>query len=98
MYEIDGICYAGTRSEDVRIVEAIPLVGGMLLVTFLSGERRLFDTTTVTGSAFAPLRDGTAQATVRVEHGSSLGSTGRSTSRRSTSTSTRSHMTTHLPR
>ena len=69
MYEIDGICYAGTRSEDVRIVEAIPLVGGMLLVTFLSGERRLFDTTTVTGSAFAPLRDGTAQATVRVEHG-----------------------------
>ena len=41
----------------------------MLLVLFASGERRLFDTMEVSGSAFAPLRDGTAQQTVRVEHG-----------------------------
>ena len=69
MYEIDGICYAGTPGEEPRIIEATPLMGGMLLVTFASGERRLFDTTTVDGSAFLPLRNGTAQATVRVQHG-----------------------------
>lgn len=69
MYEIDGICYAGVPSKSVRIAEATPLQGGMLLVTFSSGERRLFDTTCVPGPAFAPLRDGSAQPTVRVEHG-----------------------------
>lgn len=69
MYEIDGVCYAGTPAQEARIIEAIPLQGGMLLVTFSSGERRLFDTTTISGSAFVPLRDGTAQDSVVVEHG-----------------------------
>lgn len=69
MYEVDGICYAGTPSDNPRIVEATPLMGGMLLVSFASGERRLFDTTLVSGPAFAPLRDGSAQASVMVEHG-----------------------------
>lgn len=69
MYELDGICYAGMPCNSPRIVDAIPLVGGMLLVTFASGERRLFDVTSVTGSAFAPLRNNEAQETVCVEHG-----------------------------
>ena len=69
MYELDGILYAGVPSDNPRIVEATPLVGGMLLVTFASGEKRLFDTTGVSGPAFAPLRDGSAQMTVKVEHG-----------------------------
>ena len=69
MYELDGICYAGTLSTEPRISAAVPLEGGMLLVTFVSGEKRIFDTTAVSGSAFAPLRDQTAQETVKVEHG-----------------------------
>ena len=69
MYELDGICYAGVPSENPRVLEATPLRGGMLLVTFTSGEKRLFDTTRVSGPAFKPLRDGSAQDTVRVEHG-----------------------------
>lgn len=69
MCELDGICYAGVPSSTPRIVKAAPLVGGMLLVSFASAERRLFDTTQITGPAFSPLRDGSAQATVRVEHG-----------------------------
>lgn len=69
MYELDGICYAGTPSDSPRIVGATPLQGGMLLVDFASGEKRLFDTTCISGSAFEPLRDGSAQSTVRVEHG-----------------------------
>ena len=39
----------------VRVVQ--PLNGGMMLVTFSTGEKRLFDVTTLQGSAFAPLAD-----------------------------------------
>ena len=69
MYEIDGICYAGTQDCEIRIADAQPLQGGMLLVEFASGEKRLFDTTAIEGAAFAPLREGTAQESVRVGHG-----------------------------
>ena len=33
------------------------LRGGMLLITFSTGEQRLFDTTLLTGSAFETLKD-----------------------------------------
>ena len=69
MYKIDGICYAGNRGGEMRIIDARPLQGGMLLVSFASGEKRLFDTTVIEGHAIAPLRDGAAQDTVRVELG-----------------------------
>ena len=69
MHEVNGICYADSREDGPRIVEATPLSDGMLLVTFLSGERRLFDTTKVEGPAFTPLRTGLAQHTIKVEHG-----------------------------
>ena len=69
MYIVDDICYAETPMSEVRIVDAKPLVGGMLLVTYLSGEQRLFDTTSLEGAAFVPLRDESALQTVRAEHG-----------------------------
>ena len=43
--------------EDIRVTEAKPLRGGIMLVTFSTGEKRLFDTTKLTGTAFAPLAD-----------------------------------------
>ena len=43
--------------EDIRVTEAKPLRGGIMLVTFSTGEKRLFDTTRLTGSAFVPLAD-----------------------------------------
>ena len=43
--------------EDIRVTEAKPLRGGMMLVTFSTGERRLFDITKLSGPAFAPLAD-----------------------------------------
>lgn len=55
MYLLNGICYAGELRPDLKIIEARPLRGGMMLVTFSSGEKRLFDTTLLEGSAFAPL-------------------------------------------
>lgn len=69
MYVIDDICYAGSPAQEVRVVEAEPLQGGMLLVRFASGEKRLFDTTNIEGPAFEPLRQGFAQGTVAVLHG-----------------------------
>lgn len=57
MYVIEDICYAGEREADIRIKNAKLLRGGMLLVTFTSGEQRIYDTTQLTGSAFAPLKD-----------------------------------------
>lgn len=69
MYVIDDICYAGEKDADVRIKDAKVLRGGMLLVTFSSGEQRLFDTTQLTGSAFAPLKDEKILQEFNIFHG-----------------------------
>ena len=69
MYEVDGICYAGTPTKLVRVRSARALVGGMLLVEFCSEEKRLFDSTLLTGSAFEPLSDESVLAALTVEHG-----------------------------
>ncbi len=57
MYIVNDICYAGELREGIKITEAMPLRGGMMLVTFSTGEKRLFDTTRLEGSAFAPLAE-----------------------------------------
>lgn len=57
MYIKDDICYAGEFKEGIKVTAVKPLRGGMMLVTFSTGEQRLFDTTKLTGSAFAPLAD-----------------------------------------
>ena len=57
MYILNGICYAGGMQDGIRVTEAKPLRGGILLVTFSTGEKRLFDTTKLQGSAFEPLKD-----------------------------------------
>lgn len=72
MYIVNGICYAGIPCSDahsIRIVEAQALTGGILLVHFLNGEKRLFDTTTLTGSAFDPLKDESVFRDFKIEHG-----------------------------
>lgn len=57
MYILNGICYAGEMQEGIKVTDVKPLRGGMMLVTFSTGEKRLFDTTALKGSAFAPLAD-----------------------------------------
>lgn len=53
----NGVCYAGELREGIKVTAAKPLRGGVLLVTFSTGEQRLFDVTTLQGPAFAPLAD-----------------------------------------
>lgn len=69
MYIIDGICYAGELQDNIKVKEAKPLRGGMLLVTFSTGEKRLFDTTLLSGSAFEPLKDEKVFMNPTVFHG-----------------------------
>ena len=57
MYIKDGICYAGGLEHGIKITEVKPLYGRMLLVTFSTGEKRLFDTTRLEGAAFDILED-----------------------------------------
>ena len=44
MFIVDGVCYAGSNVSEIKVKDAQVLRGGMLLVTFTSGEKRLFDT------------------------------------------------------
>jgi len=55
MYVIDEICYAGEIQEGIKVTEAKPLRGGIMLLTFSTGEKRLLDVTLLKGPAFAPL-------------------------------------------
>lgn len=57
MHIMNGICYAGELTDDIKVTEAKPLRGGIMLVTFSTGEKRLFDTTMLQGSAFKALAD-----------------------------------------
>ena len=57
MYILNDVCYAGEMRDGIKVTEVRPLRGRMLLVTFSTGEQRLFDATLLEGSAFAPLAD-----------------------------------------
>ena len=57
MYILDDICYAGQMEDGIKVTAVKPLRGRMMLVTFSTGEKRLFDATTLQGSAFTPLAD-----------------------------------------
>lgn len=69
MYVIDDICYAGNPDENIRVVDVSTLQGNMLLLTFSSGERKLFDCATLEGSAFTPLEDEELFQSAEVTHG-----------------------------
>ena len=57
MFTLNGIVYASEKPENIQIVSAVPLDDMMMLLTFSTGERRLFDATVLTGPAFEPLKD-----------------------------------------
>ena len=69
MYIINDVCYAGEATPDIRVKQATVLRGGMILLTFSTGEQRLFDTTLLKGSAFEPLKDEKILADFNIFHG-----------------------------
>ena len=69
MYIVDDVCYAGELQEGIKVREAKLLRGGMLLVTFSTGEKRLFDATKLEGGAFVPLADEKTLGDFSIFHG-----------------------------
>lgn len=58
MFVIDGVAYAGQPVQDISVIRVKPLSDLCMLVTFSTGETRLFDATTLLrGPAFDVLRD-----------------------------------------
>ena len=57
MFILNGIVYASEKSNDLSVVSVKPLDDMMMILTFSTGEKRLFDATILHGSAFAPLAD-----------------------------------------
>ena len=57
MYVIGDVCYAGTLIEGIKVKEVRPMEGRIMLVTFSTGETRIFDTTVLKGAAFDELDD-----------------------------------------
>jgi len=69
MFEKDGIVYASGEAKEIKISEVKPLVGRMLLLTFTNGEKRLFDTTKLTGPVFDKLDDENIFSKPEIFHG-----------------------------
>ena len=57
MYIENGIAYAGTPTKEIRVRAVKPLDDMMMILTFSTGEQRLFDATILTGPVFTPLSD-----------------------------------------
>jgi hypothetical protein len=66
---IDDICYADEMAKNIKVKTATVLEGKMILVEFSTQEKRLFDPTCLTGSAFLPLRDKNILSDITIFHG-----------------------------
>lgn len=57
MFVLNGIVYASEKRDGISIISAKPLEDMMMILTFSTGEKRLFDATVLHGPAFTPLSD-----------------------------------------
>jgi hypothetical protein len=70
MFEVDGIMYAGSSSKDIlKIIDAKVTGDMMMLITFSSGEKRVFDAQVFTGEVFEPLKDKNVFSDFKISHG-----------------------------
>ena len=69
MFEVNGILYASSKNELLKIQDAKVTGDKMLLLTFSSGEKRVFDATVLKGDVFTPLNDPTIFNNFKIVHG-----------------------------
>lgn len=69
MFEVNGIVYANEYNNSLKIVDAKVTDHLMMLITFSNGEKRVFDATILTGSAFEPLEDINIFNNFKIVHG-----------------------------
>ncbi len=69
MYIENGICHAENPVDRIRVTDVRILEKMMMLVTFSTEEKRLFDASRLTGSAFTPLGDEKIFSSPEIRHG-----------------------------
>lgn len=69
MFIMNGIVYGGKPEEILSILKVKPLPDYMMLITFSTGETRLFDGTILKGEVFEPLKNENIFKNAKVEHG-----------------------------
>ncbi len=69
MFEINGILYAGSPKDIIKIQDAKVTGRLMMLITFSSGEKRVFDAEILKGEVFAPLRNDDVFRNFKIVHG-----------------------------
>jgi len=70
MYILNGIAYANTTKDEIEIKTVKPLPDKMMIITFTSGERRLYDGNLLLQyPAFAPLANDEIFMQVTVDDG-----------------------------
>ena len=69
MYYKDGYVYGGQPIDTISIEKIKPLDDMMMILTFSSGERRLFDATVLQGPVFRPLQDPAVFKAAQLDHG-----------------------------
>ncbi len=70
MFVVDGIAYAGEPTAELAVRDVRILDDGILLLTFSTGETRLFDTTTLLRyPAFQTLAEDSVRQSAKIECG-----------------------------
>lgn len=70
MYVVNGIAYAGTKQDDIKISNVSVLDDMIMILTFSSGEKRLYDASQLLKyPAFQLLKDNRVFASPVIDHG-----------------------------
>jgi len=70
MYIVDGIAYASNETDIIEVQSVKPLDDLMMILTFTSGEKRLYDATILLQyPAFAPLANQDVFMDAKIEDG-----------------------------
>jgi hypothetical protein len=70
MYIVNGIAYAGELTPGIEVADVIALDDMILLLTFNTGEKRLYDATTLLKyPAFKPIENFDIFKSIKIEHG-----------------------------
>lgn len=69
MYVLNGIVYGGTPQGNIKVSNVKILDDMIMLLSFTTGEMRLFDATILNGEAFKRLREESVFKNPVIEHG-----------------------------
>lgn len=69
MYILNGIVYGSESAERIQVSSVNPLDDMIMLITFSTGETRLFDATILRGEVFKPLEQEKIFKNPAIDHG-----------------------------